>query len=209
MLLRRKMSRLTRITVKLVSGVFDTCSSSVCRFMIADAVLADLAGETAADVDRDDATAIEPDAARIEQRGDDVARRRGRLVAAPKPPPRPKSKMPRPSRKNSRFSGKNRLKRVRLTCCSSTLDLREVGVVGDVGGQVGGDADLGVDAGVADRGRWSPAARAAGPSRRARCVRLQLDVLLADGRSRPTSVAPSDTRLSPIGPPIAAGTWVR
>ena len=28
--------------------------------------------------------------------------------------------MPRPSRKNSRFSGKNRLNRVRFTCCSST-----------------------------------------------------------------------------------------
>ena len=36
------------------------------------------------------------------------------------PPPRAKSKMPRPSRKNSRFSGKNRLNRVRFTCCSST-----------------------------------------------------------------------------------------
>ncbi len=34
--------------------------------------------------------------------------------------PRAKSKMPRPSRKNSRFSGKNRLNRVRFTCCSST-----------------------------------------------------------------------------------------
>jgi hypothetical protein len=28
--------------------------------------------------------------------------------------------MPRLSRKNSRFSGKERLKRVRFTCCSST-----------------------------------------------------------------------------------------
>jgi hypothetical protein len=31
----------------------------------------------------------------------------------------PKEKIPRPSRKNSRFSGSVRLKRVRLTCCSS------------------------------------------------------------------------------------------
>ncbi len=33
---------------------------------------------------------------------------------------RPKSKMPRPSRKKSRFSGNCRTNRVRLTCCSST-----------------------------------------------------------------------------------------
>ena len=31
----------------------------------------------------------------------------------------PKSKIPRPSRKNSRFSGKKRLKRDRFTCASS------------------------------------------------------------------------------------------
>ncbi len=35
-------------------------------------------------------------------------------------PPRAKPKMPRPSRKNSRFSGKNSGKRVRLTWRSST-----------------------------------------------------------------------------------------
>ena len=35
-------------------------------------------------------------------------------------PPLPNEKMPWPSRKNSRFSGKNRVKRVRLTCCSSS-----------------------------------------------------------------------------------------
>ena len=39
------------------------------------------------------------------------------------PPPRAKSKMPRPSRKNSRFSGKNRLNRVRFTCCLVHLNL--------------------------------------------------------------------------------------
>jgi len=38
---------------------------------------------------------------------------------APVTPPRAKSKIPRPSRKKSRFSGKNRLNRVRFTCCSS------------------------------------------------------------------------------------------
>ena len=32
----------------------------------------------------------------------------------------PKSKMPRPSWKNSRFSGNTRGNRVRFTCCSST-----------------------------------------------------------------------------------------
>ena len=36
------------------------------------------------------------------------------------PAGRPKSKMPRLSRKNSRFSGKNKGNRVRLICCSST-----------------------------------------------------------------------------------------
>ena len=45
-----------------------------------------------------------------------------RRAAPPPPAPgaRPKSKMPWLSRKNSRFSGKNRLNRVRLICCSST-----------------------------------------------------------------------------------------
>ena len=40
----------------------------------------------------------------------------------PPPPPRllgPNLKIPEFSRKNSRFSGKNRLNRVRLICCSS------------------------------------------------------------------------------------------
>jgi hypothetical protein len=40
------------------------------------------------------------------------------MVGAPDPDVKPK--LPRPSRKNSRFSGKKRLKRVRFTCCSST-----------------------------------------------------------------------------------------
>ena len=48
----------------------------------------------------------------------------GREAENPPPPPKlaptPKSKMPRLSRKKSRFSGKKRLKRVRLTCCWST-----------------------------------------------------------------------------------------
>ena len=40
----------------------------------------------------------------------------------------PKPKMPWFSRKNSRFSGKNRLKRVRLICCSSTSTCAKSGL---------------------------------------------------------------------------------
>ena len=44
----------------------------------------------------------------------------GRRTGLPKPPkPPPNWKMPEFSRKKSRFSGKNRLKRDRLICCSS------------------------------------------------------------------------------------------
>src|SRR5687767_12414160 len=39
--------------------------------------------------------------------------------AAKPPPPAPNRKIPEFSRKKSRFSGKNRLKRDRLICCSS------------------------------------------------------------------------------------------
>ena len=55
---------------------------------------------------------------------------------------RPKSKMPRPSRKKSRFSGNCRLKRVRFTCCSSTSTCAKSVLNGEVGGEVGGDAVL-------------------------------------------------------------------
>jgi len=44
----------------------------------------------------------------------------------------------RPSRKKARFSGKRRAFRVRLTSCSSASVLREVGLDGQVGHQVGG-----------------------------------------------------------------------
>ena len=57
--------------------------------------------------------------------------------------------MPCPSRKNSRFSGKNRLKAREVHLLLVGLDLREVGVVGEVGGQVLRDAVLHVDADVA------------------------------------------------------------
>ena len=55
-----------------------------------------------------------------------MRRLKNRYGVSPTPALRPElwrpanAKVPCPSRKKSRFSGKNRLKRVRFTCCSST-----------------------------------------------------------------------------------------
>ena len=55
---------------------------------------------------------------------------------APVTPPRAKSKMPRPSRKKSRFSGKEQAEAREVHLLLVDLDLREVGVDGEVGGEV-------------------------------------------------------------------------
>ena len=55
-----------------------------------------------------------------------MRRLKNRYGVSPLPAARPalarpaNANVPAPSRKKSRFSGKNRLKRVRFTCCSST-----------------------------------------------------------------------------------------
>ena len=71
------MSRLTRSTVKLVDGVARHRFIAGLDVHHADAERADLAGQAAADVDRDDAAAVEADAAAVEQ-----VRRVGAAAAA-------------------------------------------------------------------------------------------------------------------------------
>ena len=67
----------------------------------------------------------------------------------PPPPlkltPRPKSKIPRPSRKNSRFSGREQAEPCQVHLLLIHLDLREIGVVGEVGREVLRQAILDID----------------------------------------------------------------
>ena len=75
MLLRPRMSRLTRATVKLVAGVG---VDQVVRFVgllnveHADARVADLPGDPSAHVDGNDPVLVEPDPPAVEQLGGDV-----------------------------------------------------------------------------------------------------------------------------------------
>ena len=124
--LRWKMSRLTLRTVKLVDGA--SCRQRLGRLHVERAV-APWPGapeQAASGQDRDVEAVVQADAPAVEEQ-----RRRARVLAAalhaaaaPVPPlpvePLPKLKVSAPSRKKSRFSGKSRLNRVRLTCCSSS-----------------------------------------------------------------------------------------
>ena len=112
--------------MKLVRGVLrHLFVAASARFSAPMLYLPDLAGDAAADVDRDHAAGVEADAPAVEQRRRAVDRARVAAAAeagaaASRRRRAPKSKMPRPSRKKSRFSGNCRLKRVRFSCCSST-----------------------------------------------------------------------------------------
>ena len=94
---------------------------------------------------------------------------------------------PGPSRKKSRFSGKNRLKRVRFTCCSSTSTCAKSVLYGEVGGQVLRDAVLRVAADAPRRRRCDSGGVTVRSVRHAReRVRLQLEVAAVPaGTSRP------------------------
>ncbi len=111
--LRRKMSRRTRKTLKFVPGDSPAWVSAVCM-LIMPSVNAP-------------ARPVSRPPARI---GSSPfwpmpIRRLWKMIGVSPPGPQirfsrpPKLKTPWPSRKNSRFSGKKRLKRVRLTCWSS------------------------------------------------------------------------------------------
>ena len=127
--LRRRMSRLTRSTLKLVASASAVGVSSVWMLM------APTLKSPTLPVRRPPPTigTVRPSSRpmrRLKKRvgaspGGNTPGGAFRMARAeppnpPNPATRPKSKMPWLSRKNSRFSGKNRLNRVRLICCSST-----------------------------------------------------------------------------------------
>ena len=120
--------------------------------------------------------------------------------------------MPRPSRKNSRFSGKNSLNRVRFTCCSSTSTWAKSVLY----------VKSAVRFCVTPYLKSSPAFPSAafspvGPASKSVktppiAYGLISIVRPPCGASRPTSVAASDTRkMPPIAPPRTAeiGSGVR
>ncbi len=101
--------------------------------MSTELVAADAAGHAAAAEDghvHRPAALSQTDAAAVEQD------RHVRRWLAPPIAVLPNEKMPWFSRKKSRFSGKNRLKRVRFTCCSSASTCAKSVLHGEVGGQV-------------------------------------------------------------------------
>ena len=63
----------------------------------------------------------------------------------------PKAKMPCPSRKKSRFSGKKQAEAGEVHLLQVFLNLGEIGVDGEVGGEARGEAVLDVDP-----GEWRP-----------------------------------------------------
>ena len=129
--LRRRMSCFTRTTVKFVASAFASGASPVCMFSAPMLKLPTLPVSRPPPTMGTVRPACRPMRRLKKTSGASLPARvpggpcsRPPLLA-PKPVPStlgpaPKSKMPRASRKNSRFSGKNRLKRVRFTCCSST-----------------------------------------------------------------------------------------
>ena len=102
------MSRLTRTTEKLVGCAAAAGSSLVCMSISAERVSADAPRQPPAAANRHGQPALEADAAAVEE---------NRVLPALKFDAPPNVNIPWFSRKKSRFSGKNRLKRVRLTCC--------------------------------------------------------------------------------------------
>ena len=109
------MSRLARSTVKFAGSTFARGSSPVCTLIAPKVTLPAFPFTrlpTRNGITRD--------------RSRPMRRVKKRYGVSPAPAPTPElarpanANVPRPSRKKSRFSGKNRSKRVRLTCCSST-----------------------------------------------------------------------------------------
>ena len=128
--LRRRMSRLTRSTLKLVGRALLARASSVWMLMAPTLKSPTLPVSRPPPRIGTVRPAWSRPIRRLKKRvgaspggntpGGALRIPRAEPPKPPKPATRPKSKMPWLSRKNSRFSGKNRLNRVRLICCSST-----------------------------------------------------------------------------------------
>ena len=132
-----------------------------------------------------------------------VAPARRPLVAAP-----PKRNVPWFSRKNSRFSGKNRLKRVRLICCSSASTCAKSGLA------VKSAVSPWVTPYLMSTPPSQPISFASGGDATGLVVRSPMPYGLtsnsrdAGGASIPTRVAASDARKWPRSP-CAADSGVR
>ena len=203
-LLRRRMSRLSRTTEKFVAARPTRGSSSVWMFKHAEAVAADPAGQAAAGVDRHRAAVV---------RGRSAGCRRGSACRSPPaicPGRRPaEGERALVLEKELALLGKEQAEAREVDLLLVGLDLREVGVVGEVGRQVLRDAVLHVER----RRRRPDRSR----SRAWRCDRssgprstygLISRFFEPAGASRPTSVAASDTWIAPRCP-SAAGMRVR
>ena len=162
------------------------------------------AAQAAADVDRNDAAAIEPDAAAVKQR------RRDAVPSAPA-----ESHAAAELEDAAAFQEeiallrKAQRKARQVDLLLVDFDLREVGVVGEVGGQVRRDAVLQIAAEVG-----IPSLVTGGDARRSVVDRaltygLISMFLLAGGTSSPTSVAEPETRNHACEPPLAGGSTVR
>src|SRR5262245_50654120 len=132
------------------------------------------------------------------------------VVPPPTPaPPCPISKTPRPVRKNSRFSGKNRLNRVRLICCSSTSTCAKSVLYVRSAVRLAVTPYFASTPASASRSPFT-----AGVARRSVVSReipygLISTFLPAGGRSSPVSVAAAETRKKPGAPPLESGRGVR
>jgi hypothetical protein len=119
---------------------------------LVDGELADLPGHAAADLNRYDPAAVEADAAAVEQE----RRRRLAVVAAAQPAPAEVAAGAAAAEIEDAAAFKEEVALLRKEQVEARqvelllidLDLREVGVVGEVGHQVGGDAVLHVAAGL-------------------------------------------------------------
>ena len=149
-----RMSRFTRRTVKLVDGVSVAGSSSAWMFTHAEGELADLAGDPPADLDRHLAAAVEPDAPAVEEE----RRRRWRVEAAAQPAAAAQVARRAAAgevedaaalEEEVALLGEEQVEAGQVHLLLVDLDLREVGVVGEVGDEVGGDAVLHVEADLA------------------------------------------------------------
>ena len=141
-LLRRRMSRLTRTTEKFVDRAATAGSSPVWMFSSAEAVAADAAGQAAADIDRNRTPALEADAPAVEEdRRIAAGVLAGRLHAAER-------ERALVLQEELALLREEQAEARQVDLLLIGLDLREVGVDREIGGEVLRDAVFHVDADV-------------------------------------------------------------
>ena len=117
--------------------MLETDSSPVWMFISADAELADLAGEAAAGIDRDDAAAVQADAPAVEQRRRAVA-----VPLLPSGAAAAEVEDAAPFEEEVALLREEEAEARQVDLLLVDLDLREVGVDRDVRRQIGRDAVL-------------------------------------------------------------------